>query len=133
MKHLGHKGNLRQKLVCFVGALLIFVAPLAASVCPGDQCALGEPKAAGECHSMGSPHDAESFHAHSTLPCCQLTQTPQATITPATEKIEVQPNASYVIVEARSLHSPTIRRVSDKFEVTFSPPDLQSLLCTLLL
>jgi hypothetical protein len=131
MKHLEHKGNLWQKLVCFAGALLIFAAPLAASVCP-DQCALGEPKAAGQCHSMVSTHDVASFHAHSPLPCCQLTQTPPATITPATEKIEVQPTASYEVAQARSLHSSTIRTVSDTFEATFSPPDVQSLLCILL-
>jgi hypothetical protein len=132
MRQLKHNGNLWQKLVCMVGALLVFCAPVTASMCPRGLCAPDVPKAAGGCHAMATRNDAGSFEANSPLPCCQLTQNAPVTITPSTGKVEVQPDASYVIAETRSVISPAIRRLSDSFEAVFSPPDVQSLLCILL-
>lgn len=132
MGQLRKNGNLWQRVVCFVGALLVFSAPLMASVCPGGRCARSEPKAAGGCHAMATRNDAGSFEANSPLPCCQLTQSAPVTITSSTGKVEIQPDASYVIEETRSVISPAIRRLSASFEAVFSPPDVQSLLCILL-
>jgi hypothetical protein len=132
MEQLRHNGSFWQRVLCLVGAILVFSAPVMASVCPRGQCAPNEQKAAGGCHAMTPRNDAGSFEANSPLPCCQLTQNAPVTITPATGKVEVQPDASYVIAETRSMISPAIRRLSDSSEAVFSPPDVQSLLCILL-
>ena len=133
MKRITHNGNLWQKLFCLVGALLVFGAPLMAFACPPGQCVPDQPKAARPCHEMAAnTHDAGSLQANSPLPCCQLTQNPPATTTPTTETVEVQPGASNILAEAIPVDSPAINRLCERFEVTFSPPDVQSLLCILL-
>ena len=133
MEHLRHNGNLWQKLVCFFGALLIFSAPVTASVCPHGQCVPDRSKAAGQCHELAANNNNVAlFQVNLPLPCCQLAQNPPATIVPASERVEVLLDTTYVIAEAESLRLPAISRLPDNFEVTFSPPDIQSLLCILL-
>jgi hypothetical protein len=77
-------------------------------------------------------NDVALFQTNPPLACCQLTQNPPATTTPTTENVELQAVASNVVAEAISVHSRAIARLSGRFEVTFSPPDVQSLLCILL-
>ena len=133
MRQLRHNRNLWQKLFCLIGAFLVFSAPIMASACLPGQCPSHPSKAVGHCHEMATNNDdAGSFKADSPLACCQLTQNPPATTTPTTEKMVVQPVASKVIAEVISVNPAAIDRLSDRFEVTFSPPDVQSLLCILL-
>ena len=82
--------------------------------------------------AVNNNNDDGTLQADALLPCCQLTQNPPATTTPTTEKMEVQPVASNVIAEVISVKRSAINRLSHRFEVTFSPPDVQSLLCILL-
>lgn len=133
MRQPRHNGNQWQRLLCLVGALLVFSAPIMASACPRGQCPSHPSKAVGHCPEMATNNDdAGSFQADSPPPCCQLTQNPPATTTPTTEKMEVQPVASNVVAEVISVKRSAINRLSHRFEVTFSPPDVQSLLCILL-
>jgi hypothetical protein len=133
MRQLRHNGNLWQRLFCLVGALLVFSSPLMASACPRGQCAPDQSKPAGQCHAMATDHnDVASFQANSPFSCCQLTQNPPATATSVTEKVEFQPVASNVVGKAISVNLPATKGLSDRFEVTFSPPDVHSFLCTLL-
>jgi hypothetical protein len=81
---------------------------------------------------MVPQNGARSFVADAPMSCCQLAQNPPAALTPATAKVEVQFDAVYVTTEVRSLQPLAIRRLPDSFEVRFSPPDVQSLLCILL-
>ena len=117
-----------------VGALLVFSAPIMASACPGGLCTADRSKAAGPCHEMatGNNNDGRTFQTDSLLACCQLTQNPPATTTLTTEKVEFQLVTSNVVVEVLSVNRPAIDRLSDCFQITFSPPDVQSLLCILL-
>ena len=133
MEHLRHNGNLWQKLFCLVGALLVFSAPIMASACPRGQCPSHASKAVRHCQEMATTNDdAGSFQADSPLACCQLTQNPPATTTLTTENMEMQKVVSNIVADVVSLHPALIDRLSDGFEVTFSPPDVQSLLCILL-
>jgi hypothetical protein len=133
MKHLVHKGNLWQKLFCLVGALLVSTAPIMGSACPRGQCPSHPSKAVGHCHEMASNNnDARSFQADSPLACCQLTQNLAATTTLTTENVEMQKIVSNIVADVVSVNSAAIDRLSGGIEVTFSPPDVQSLLCILL-
>ena len=116
-----------------VGALLVFSAPIMAAACPRGQCPSRPSKAVGHCHEMAANNDdAGSVQADSPPACCQLTQNPPATTTPTTENVEMQKVVSNIVADVVTVNSVTIDRLSGGIELTFSPPDMQSVLCILL-
>ena len=134
MKQQNHSRNRWQKTICLVGALLVFSAPVMASVCPGKRCTPAPANAAGECHEMGTSTNSGSYHAAPSLTCCQMSPNPPATTARSADSQEVKVVVSSIALESNPDYPAASGRILDSFKFVVSPPaDRRSLLCVFLI
>jgi len=123
---------LSYRVVSLVVAMFLISTPLLAVHCTTESCAQSKSDSMAHCEGMEMPPELGPLPTNHGSSCCQVSQVPPRTR-------QVQENPQTVETYAFSKGPEFVPSVSTEKQVpvlsliTASPPDRQSLLCTLLI
>jgi hypothetical protein len=122
-----------RKLISVIGALLLMVTQVSASLCVADVCSGQSSKADARCSGMAMPRSASSINAQSRADCCQLNPSLPPTFRLGTDTEKARAEFSAVPRGPGLPSVVAIRRTITRPLDSLPPDDVQSLFCTLLL
>ena len=124
--------SLRRKLFCLIGILLTISSPLHGSACCPIKCDSRDCHSMADCQGMEMPKQVGAVPVDPGSPCCLLEQIPVITFqqSPTMQRFDIATNQS---VPGDLLDNPATIRTTIPHLVKGSPPDRQSLLCTLVI